>query len=66
MIKELSDMLNSKYPLYAEVNMPKMTMKLAVVERLRDHLFSDEFANRWYYAAEEWQEVRVTSFMLEI
>jgi hypothetical protein len=53
MISDLSDILNSKDPLYADVNKAKDYMSKDVIGQLRDYLLSNQFSNRWYFTADE-------------
>ncbi|KAF4985700.1 hypothetical protein FDECE_16375, partial [Fusarium decemcellulare] len=50
-VRELSDMLNSTLPLWADVAMAKDVIKRDTVTCLKEHLFSD--TSKWYHSNKE-------------
>lgn len=55
LVGDLSDMLLSKDPEYADVVSAKDMVKSSTAIRLKDHLFSD--SSKWYYCQEEAMKV---------
>lgn len=55
LVKELSEMLNSSEPEYADVLMAKEFIDGSTVIRLKEHLFEDK--TKWYFSASEREKV---------
>lgn len=55
LVKELSDMLNSSEPEYADVLMAKEAIEESTVIRLKEHLFEDK--SKWYFSTSEREKV---------
>lgn len=58
MVKELSDMLNDAETEYADVEWAEERVEFETASLLRDYLFGEQFAGRWYYSGEEKKQVR--------
>lgn len=58
LIEDLSDMLNSPDPEYADVSMAEKYMKIETACRLKEFLTSERFAGKWYYTDMERSDVR--------
>ncbi len=57
MVAELSAMLNTTEPRYADVSGAKMHMDFATACRLKEYLFGSQFAGKWYYCSEDKNQV---------
>jgi hypothetical protein len=57
MVLELSDMLNTAYPLYADTSGAKRNLKIDMACKLKEHLFS--IPDTWYYTAAEKAKVLI-------
>jgi hypothetical protein len=67
MVSELSDMLESTYPEYADVAAAKEHMGIEAATRLRDYVLAKLPSRGWYYRGEskarnEWLEDLLDSF----
>lgn len=59
MVKQLSDMLNSDEPKYADVHRAEINLKndWATAKLLRDYLLGGDLGSKWYYSIEQLREV---------
>jgi hypothetical protein len=53
MVTELSAMLNTTEPQYADVVGAKRHTNFETARRLKEYLFGEQFAGKWYYSIEE-------------
>lgn len=60
LIEQLSSMLNSSKDEYADVSMVQHHIKVETACRLKEYLFGEEFAGKWYYSAEEKAQVTLS------
>jgi hypothetical protein len=70
MVQELSDMLDTTEPEYADVSGAKKHINLETASILREYLFGEEFAGKWYYSGVEkskvWEHSRLESPILSL
>lgn len=57
MVTQLSDMLNTTEPQYADVVGAKKYMTMKMASLLKEHLIGGKFKNNWYYCNEEKSKV---------
>lgn len=57
MVADLSAMLNTTEPRYADVCGAKMHMNFTTACRLKEYLFGNQFAGKWYYCSEDKNQV---------
>ncbi len=57
MVPELSAMLNTTEPQYADLYGVKGQMDFATASRLKEYLFGSQFAGKWYYCEVEKNQV---------
>ncbi|KAL8365390.1 hypothetical protein RB595_004273 [Gaeumannomyces hyphopodioides] len=57
MVEELSDLLNAPEPGFADVcDVSRRRVRQSLATRLKNYLFGEQFAGKWYYSAEDKDE----------